>query len=62
MFCFFFFFQIFFNFFLNFFFQVSGTFKMTPNERNKRDLDFEIEIEFNGELGKMKETNKYRMR
>ena len=46
----------------NVFFQVSGTFKMTPNERNKRDLDFEIEIEFNGELGKMKETNKYRMR
>ena len=42
--------------------EVSGTFKMTPNERNKRDLDFEIEIEFNGELGKMKETNKYRMR
>lgn len=42
--------------------EVSGTFKMRPNDRNKRDLDFEIEIEFNGELGNMKECNKYRMR
>jgi len=42
--------------------ELSGTFKMTPNERNVRDMDFEIGIEFNGELAQVKENNKYRMR
>ena len=27
--------------------EVKGTFKMVPNERNNRDMDFNIKIEFN---------------
>lgn len=42
--------------------EVRGTFKMTPNSRNKRDMDFEINVEFTGELCSVKEDNKYRMR
>jgi protein arginine N-methyltransferase 1 len=42
--------------------ELFGMFRMTPNDRNKRDLDFEIDIDFNGELGQVKEQNKYRMR
>jgi len=42
--------------------EMRGTFKMTPNERNNRDMDFEVEVEFNGELCTAKENNKYRMR
>eukprot|EP00118_Oscarella_pearsei_P023048 m.271477 g.271477 ORF g.271477 m.271477 type:complete len:180 (+) comp40550_c1_seq21:635-1174(+) len=35
---------------------VQGTFLMKPNERNKRDLDVEIEYDFRGEI--MQETGK----
>jgi len=42
--------------------EVRGTFKMTPNERNNRDMDFDVTINFNGELCNATETNKYRMR
>ena len=42
--------------------ELHGVFRMKPNERNKRDLDFEIDVEFNGELCNMTEKNKYRMR
>ncbi len=27
--------------------EVKGTFKMVPNERNNRDMDFNVKIEFN---------------
>jgi len=42
--------------------ELTGSFKMTPNERNVRDMDFEIGVDFTGELCKAKEFNKYRMR
>jgi len=42
--------------------EVYGVFRMKPNERNKRDLDFEIEVDFQGQLTQMAEKNKYRMR
>jgi len=42
--------------------EVTGSFKMKPNTRNVRDLDFEVTIDFNGELGTHHEENKYRMR
>jgi protein arginine N-methyltransferase 1 len=42
--------------------EVYGVFKMKPNERNVRDLDFSIEVDFHGELGEVTEKNCYRMR
>lgn len=42
--------------------EVNGHFKMKPNTRNKRDLDFEIDVQFNGELCQLDEKNEYRMR
>lgn len=42
--------------------EIYGTFKMKPNERNNRDLDFSIEVTFKGELSQMHEQNHYRMR
>jgi len=42
--------------------EVTGVFSMKPNTRNVRDLDFEIKVDFNGELGKVSENNAYRMR
>jgi len=42
--------------------EVSGVFSMKPNTRNVRDLDFEIKVDFNGELGSVSESNTYRMR
>lgn len=39
-----------------------GVFQMKPNERNNRDLDFTIAIDFEGELCQVKESNHYRMR
>ena len=42
--------------------EVYGRFRMRPNDRNKRDLDFEIDVEFKGELGDVSEKNKYKMR
>ena len=41
---------------------VTGTFAMKPNDRNNRDLDFEVSVEFEGELSSLKESRKYKMR
>jgi len=42
--------------------EIYGQFIMTTNARNKRDLDIEIGVDFQGELCQLKEYNKYRMR
>merc|ERR1712165_27126 len=42
--------------------EMFGVFRMKPNDRNKRDLDFEIEVDFQGQLCSVNEKNKYRMR
>ncbi|EDW96840.1 protein arginine N-methyltransferase 1 [Drosophila teissieri] len=42
--------------------EITGTFQMKPNERNNRDLDFVIDINFKGELSQIQESNTYRMR
>jgi protein arginine N-methyltransferase 1 len=42
--------------------ELFGTFTMSPNAKNNRDLDFTIEIKFKGELSQINETNTYRMR
>ncbi|XP_050440925.1 protein arginine N-methyltransferase 1 isoform X2 [Adelges cooleyi] len=42
--------------------EVFGTFSMSPNERNTRDLDFVIDVEFKNEVNNVSESNKYRMR
>jgi len=42
--------------------EIFGVFTCTPNGRNTRDLDFEIEYDFNGELGSSTNKHKYRMR
>lgn len=42
--------------------EIFGVFKCVPNNRNTRDLDFEIEFEFNGEHCQVQNKHKYRMR
>ncbi|BFF91681.1 protein arginine N-methyltransferase 1-B [Drosophila madeirensis] len=42
--------------------EITGTFQMKPNDRNNRDLDFVIDINFKGELSEIQESNTYRMR
>lgn len=42
--------------------EITGTFSMRQNARNNRDLDFELEISFKGELCQVQEKNYYRMR
>jgi protein arginine N-methyltransferase 1 len=42
--------------------EIYGTFSMKPNQRNNRDLDFTIDVDFKGELCEIHESNKYRMR
>merc|ERR1711910_228734 len=37
--------------------ELTGVFSLQPNQRNVRDLDFEVDIEFHGELCSMRETN-----
>jgi len=41
---------------------LNGVFTMKPNERNNRDLDFEVSVAFEGELSSLKETRAYKMR
>lgn len=41
--------------------QLSGTFAMKPNERNPRDLDIQLSMEFNGEYAKVSEYHEYVM-
>ncbi|RWS03309.1 protein arginine N-methyltransferase PRMT1-like protein, partial [Dinothrombium tinctorium] len=42
--------------------QICGYFTMKPNRNNKRDLDFEIAVDFQGELSELGETYTYKMR
>jgi len=42
--------------------EIYGTFSMSPNERNTRDMDFVIDIEFKNDVNDVTESNKYRMR
>ena len=42
--------------------EITGVFRMKPNTSNVRDLDFEIQINFQGELCTVQEDNEYRMR
>uniref|UniRef100_A0A1B6LU91 type I protein arginine methyltransferase n=1 Tax=Graphocephala atropunctata TaxID=36148 RepID=A0A1B6LU91_9HEMI len=42
--------------------EIYGIFGMKPNQRNNRDLDFSIDIDFKGELCEIHESNSYRMR
>lgn len=41
---------------------IFGVFSMKPNAKNNRDLDFNLEVKFNGELCNLHENNMYRMR
>lgn len=42
--------------------EVKGKFKMTPNSVNRRDLDIEIEIAFNGKISSLNKRFYYKMR
>jgi len=42
--------------------EVHGVFACKPNQTNHRDLDFNIDIDFRGELSEMVESNSYKMR
>lgn len=42
--------------------EIAGVFSMKPNPRNKRDLDFSIDIDFKGDLSELCESFAYRMR
>lgn len=42
--------------------EVRGVFSLKPNERNTRDLDFNIDIDFSGELCEVHNSNQYKMR
>lgn len=42
--------------------EIRGKFKMTPNATNRRDLDFEIEVNFRGRISGMSSRYYYKMR
>jgi len=42
--------------------EIYGVFSMKQNARNKRDLDFSLELDFRGELSEMQDAFQYRMR
>jgi len=42
--------------------ELFGTFRLKPNARNIRDMDIEVDVDFQGPLCQLKEENKYRMR
>jgi len=42
--------------------EIKGKFKMSPNEINRRDLDFELEIKFVGKISTMQSRFYYKMR
>jgi len=42
--------------------ELYGVFRLKPNTRNVRDLDIEIDVDFQGELCQISEKNKYKMR
>jgi len=41
---------------------LSGKFRLSQNEKNKRDLDIEIDYKFDGDISQYNSTQKYRMR
>jgi protein arginine N-methyltransferase 1 len=42
--------------------EIFGTINMKPNEKNNRDLDFTVDIDFKGQLCEVSKTSEYRMR
>ncbi|KAG8174386.1 hypothetical protein JTE90_017146 [Oedothorax gibbosus] len=42
--------------------EIYGVFSMQPNTKNKRDLDFSIDVDFKGDLCELKSKFDYRMR
>ncbi|XP_064480874.1 protein arginine N-methyltransferase 1-like isoform X5 [Ornithodoros turicata] len=42
--------------------EICGVFCMKPNPKNKRDLDFSIDVDFKGDLSELSESFTYRMR
>ncbi|KAG8142697.1 hypothetical protein E2320_005896 [Naja naja] len=42
--------------------EIYGTISMKPNEKNERDLDFTVELDFKGQLCEASVSNDYRMR
>ncbi|KAK3101367.1 hypothetical protein FSP39_003033 [Pinctada imbricata] len=42
--------------------ELYGTFKVQPNQKNNRDLDFVVDVDFKGELSDMTECMHYKMR
>lgn len=42
--------------------EIKGKFKMTPNQVNRRDLDFELEINFHGKISTLQQRFHYKMR
>lgn len=42
--------------------EIKGRFKMSPNEINRRDLDFELEVDFKGKISILQNRFYYRMR
>ncbi|WAR03150.1 ANM1-like protein [Mya arenaria] len=42
--------------------EITGTIQMQPNKKNNRDLDFEIDVKFDGELSRMSESLRFKMR
>ena len=42
--------------------EIYGVFHVKPNKKNVRDLDFTIDVDFQGELSSVKESNNYKMR
>ncbi|KAJ1374167.1 Protein arginine N-methyltransferase 1 [Parelaphostrongylus tenuis] len=41
--------------------EINGSFSVTPNARNERDLDFEIKVDFRGDVCELSEDNVYTM-
>jgi len=41
---------------------IEGVLKCTPNEKNPRDLDIDIEVHFEGASNSLHDTHKYRLR
>ncbi|XP_059412778.1 protein arginine N-methyltransferase 1 isoform X1 [Carassius carassius] len=42
--------------------EIFGTISMKPNVKNNRDLDFNVDIDFKGQLCEVSKTSEYRMR
>lgn len=42
--------------------EIYGVFHTKPNKKNVRDLDFTIDVDFQGELSSVRESNNYKMR